>query len=293
MSGFSSVTPNGYQAVSNYPGMGFGGMGTGFGLDALLILLLLGGNGGMWGGRGNWGGPAANAVASDVVLQPAFQSLQNQITNLSGQFNNTQLQESVGNVATQIGMSTQAITQNQDNNTRDTTAGLTAISNTLENTRFTTLTSINDLGRDVLNAGYQANLQNLNSFNILGTAFGTGLNNLNTNILQGFNQNYLATLTGFNGVKDGLCEISKEIAACCCASQKAIQESTQAILNQMSNDKYAELLEKYNAVQASNSNLIQTNILKDNNALQTQTILQHLIPFFGSTATATVARSAV
>jgi hypothetical protein len=47
----------------------------------------------------------------------------------------------------------------------------------------------------------------------------------------------------------------------------------------MGNRAYADLLEKYNASQAANSNLIQTNILKDNNAIQTSTILQHLAPF--------------
>ena len=92
MSGMSSITPAGVQNVSGggygfggFGGYGMGGMGTGFGMDALLILLLLGGQngGGMWGNRGgNCGGPATTAVATDIVMQPAFQSLQNQITNL-------------------------------------------------------------------------------------------------------------------------------------------------------------------------------------------------------------------
>ena len=84
--------------------------------------------------------------------------------------------------------------------------------------------------------------------------------------------------------------LSREMAVCCCEIQKALERSigaskdnTQAILNQMSHDKHADLLEKFNASQAVVSNLMQTNVLKDNNAAQTATILHHLAPFLCGT----------
>ena len=269
MSGYSSVTPNGYQAVANYPGgMGLGGMGTGFGIDALLILLLLGGGNGGLGGWGNRaGGPAATAVTTDVIMQPAFQSLQQQISGLASQFSASQLTEAVSNVSDQVQMSGNQVVQNQGQIRTD-----------LQNGNFQTLTSLNGLNRDITAQNTQLLINDNQQTQLV-----------NGNIVNGFNQQNLATLTGFNGVKDAICAMSREMAECCCETQKSIQASiisakdnTQMILNQMSTDKYAELLEKYNAVQAANSNLIQTNILKDNNAAQTETILRHLVPFFGA-----------
>ena len=293
MSGFSSVTPGGYQSVVS-PGMGIGGMGTGFGIDALLILLLLGGgNGGLggWGGRN--GGPAANAVASDVVLQPAFQSLQNQMSTLQSQFSATQLQESVGNVATQVQMGTQAINQNTDNNARDIATGISGIANTLENTRYTTLTGLNDLGRDTLNASYQANLQALNSFNGLSTSVLNGFNGLTSNFTNQINGLNLSNLTSFQTVNGGINQLSRDMAECCCEIKSTIRDSsdvtrsegaaTRALINdiQMSN-----LQTQLADAKAQVSNLQQTNTLIANNAAQTSTILSHIFPFFGVSGSA-------
>lgn len=286
MSGLSSITPAGVQNVSSYPGMGMGGFGgfggfaggTGFGMDALLILLLMGGQNGMWGGNRGMGGPATAAIASDIVLQPAFQSLQNQITNLQQNISSDTVTGKISDLSAQLCASGRDLANANANNTREVAQLLGTIGTAQAAGNFTTLQSLNEAVRDFTAQNTQNLIQSINQ-----------AQNTNGLITNGFNQNYLSTLTGFNGMKDALCTISREMAECCCETKQAIERSicagkdnTQAILNQMSHDKYAELLEKYNAVQAANSNLIQTNILKDNNAAQTATILQHLVPFFGA-----------
>lgn len=264
--------------------------GHGIGMDALLILLLLGGGNGGFGGFGNRGagGPATIAIASDIVMQPAFQSLQNQISTLSGQFNNSEVQEAINGVSNQLGISTQAITQNQDNNARDTTAAMTAISNALENTRFTTLTSVNDLGRDVLQAGYQANLQNLNSFNVLNTGMLNGFNGLTSNFTNQINGLNLSNLTSFQTVNGGINQLSRDMAECCCEIKSTVRDSidathadgeaTRALINALN---VQNLQTQLADAKAQVSNLNQTNTLIANNASQTTTILTHLLPFLG------------
>jgi hypothetical protein len=287
MSGFSSVTPNGYQAVSNYPAMGgfggyggygMGGMGTGFGMDALLILLLLGGQngGGMWGNRGgNCGGPATTAVATDIVMQPAFQSLQNQITNLQENISSDLITGKIGDLSHQLCASGQNINNTNNANTRELAGSIANLQTAQAAGNFTTLQSINGLQSALTQAATQNLIQGINM-------------NQTTNglITNGFNHSDLQTLTGFTGVQKTLCDISREMERCCCDMKSTVRDSidvnngnTQKILDAMNNRAYADLLEKYNAVQAQNSNLIQTNILKDNNAAQTATILQHLAPF--------------
>lgn len=66
-----------------------GGWGGSNGILGLLALLgvFRGGYGG-WGGYGG-GVAAGSAVADSVVLNPAFQSLENQISNVQSQINTT------------------------------------------------------------------------------------------------------------------------------------------------------------------------------------------------------------
>jgi hypothetical protein len=283
MSGMSSITPAGVQNVSGggYGGFGgFGGygmgMGTGFGMEALLILLLLGGqNGGMWGGRGNCGGPATTAVATDIVMQPAFQSLQNQITNLQENISSDAITGKIGDLSNQLCASGQNINNTNNANTRELAGSIANLQTAQASGNFTTLQSINGLQSALTQAATQNLIQGINMNQVTN-----GL------ISNGFNHSDLQTLTGFNGVQKSLCEISRDMERCCCEMKSTVRDSidvnngnTQKILDAMNNRAYADLLEKYNAVQAQNSNLIQTNILKDNNAAQTATILQHLSPF--------------
>lgn len=271
MSGFSSVTPNGYQAVSNYPGMGFGGIGTGFGIDALLILLLLGGQNGMWGRSGC--GPASNAVATDVVLQPAFQSLQQQIASLQENVSSDVITGKISDLSTQLCTSGQNINNVNNANTRELANSIANLSTATATGNFTTLQSLNSLQ----SALTQQNTQNL----IQGINQNQVTNGLITN---GFNQNYLATLTGFNGIEKSIDAVSREMAKCCCDTQQAIRESicagkdnTQRILDQMAHDRQADLIQQLQDAKNQISDLNQTNALIANNATQTNIILQHLM----------------
>ena len=142
----------------------------------VLGSLLNNNNGGLFGGNNN-GGAATAAVATDIVLNPAFQSLQQQITTLSGQTANNGLHA-------QIEHESQEITTGLDRLDNQLTQGQAEINQNIANVaaaqqsaNFTTLNSINGLGRDFVAQTNQNALQNLNSFN-----------QLNTSTLQGFNQ---------------------------------------------------------------------------------------------------------
>ena len=274
MSGFSSVTPNGYQAVSNFPGMGFGSVGTGFGLDALLILLLLGGQNGMWG-RGN--GPAANAVATDVVMQPAFQSLQQQIASLQENVSSDSITGKIGDLSTQLCASGQNINNTNNANTRELANSIANLSTATATGNFTTLQSLNGLQSALTQAATQNLIQGINQTQIT-----------NSLITNGFNGQTLASMTGFNMVEKSIDTVSREMAKCCCETQQAIRESicagkdnTQRILDQMAHDRHADLLQQLQDAKNQISDLNQTNALIANNASQTNIILQHLAPFCG------------
>lgn len=286
MSGFTAAPPSngGYQSVMT-PGFGgYGmGMGTGMGIESLLILLLLGGNngnrGGLFGNNGNGGSPAATTVATDVVLAPAFQNLQAQISNLSESISSNKLDSKIGASMHQAG----EIARDQSHGTREgfssVAESISDLTTNVATGNFTTLQSLNTLQAASTAQNTQNLIQSLNQSQIT-----------NGIISQGFNQSYLTQLTGVNQLEKSLDGVSREMAECCCAIKSTIRDSidvnnnnTQKILDSMANGRYSDLLEKYNAVQAVNSNLIQTNILKDNNAAQTATILHHLAPFLCGT----------
>ena len=81
------------------------------------LLLLMGGRGGL-GGWGN-GGAAAGAIATDITLNPAFQSLQNQISTLSGQVNNNNVLDQITDGNSQILAGITSVNQNISGTSRD------------------------------------------------------------------------------------------------------------------------------------------------------------------------------
>lgn len=254
---YAGLTPNGFQSVS---GMGGFGMGTGFGMDALLILLLLGGQNGMWGGRGNGASP---------------DTLQNQISNLQQNFSSDEITGKISDLSAQLCASGQNINQTNNANTRELANSVANLSTATATGNFTTLQSLNGLQAALTQAATQNMIQGLNQSQIT--------NGLVTN---GFNGQTLASMTGFNQIDKSIDTISREMAKCCCETQQAIERSicaakdnTQTILSQMSHDRMADLSQQLQDAKNQISDLNQTNALIANNAIQTSTILQHLAPF--------------
>jgi len=275
--GYTGLTPNGFQSVS---GMGGFGGGTGFGMDALLILLLLGGGqGGLGGFGGRNGGPATAAVTTDVVLQPAFQALQGQITNLQENLSADAITGKISDLSTQLCASGQNLNATNNANTRELAGGISNLATATATGNFTTLQSLNGLQAALTQTATQNLIQGLNQSQITN-----GL------VANGFNNQTLATLTGFNATEKSIDVLAREMAKCCCETQQAIERSicagkdnTQTILSQLSHDRMADLTQQLQDAKNQISDLNQTNALIANNAIQTSTILQHLAPFcYGS-----------
>jgi len=225
------------------------GLGGGSGLGAILIGALLG-NGGLFGGN-RWGAgtPAADAAATSVVLNPAFQSLQQQVNNLSSQLSTGDIQDAIGKVSSEIGQ----------------VATAQAAAN------FTTLSSINDLGRDVVTNIHNSDLNHLNSFN-----------NLTTSMLQGFNTNAMQIQNSTNqiisqgtanaaAVAAGFCEISREMATCCCEIKQTVKDdgnATRALINDLNVQNLRDQL-------AAANNKVSNN---EQNQYLLSTILTHVKP---------------
>ena len=208
-------------------GLGIGGGVLGGAVAGALTGMLTGNRGG-WGGN-NWNGggaPATTAVATDIVLNPAFQSIQHQIDSLSGQLGTNTVLEAVRHIDDQVaGYNTN--TQNLIGNVA--TAQATSA--------FTTLQSINDLGRDATAQSNQNALQQVNSFN-----------NLTTTTLQGFNGAAMQVQNVTNQIIGQLQAMAATNAACCCEIKSLIQSDgneTRALINnntiQALRDKNVEL----------------------------------------------------
>jgi len=249
-------------------------------MDALLILLLLGGGqGGLGGFGGRNGGPAANAVTTDVVLQPAFQALQGQITNLQENLSADAITGKISDLSTQLCASGQNLNATNNANTRELAGGISNLATATATGNFTTLQSLNGLQAALTQTATQNLIQGLNQSQITN-----GL------VANGFNNQTLATLTGFNATEKSIDVLAREMAKCCCETQQAIERSicagkdnTQTILSQLSHDRMADLTQQLQDAKNQISDLNQTNALIANNAIQTSTILQHLAPFcYGS-----------
>lgn len=244
-------------------GLGVGGGVLGGLLAGGLAGALLGGRGGLggWGGNGYGNGsPTASAVATDVVLNPAFQSIQHQIDSLSGQVGTNTVLEAVRHIDDQVaGYNTN--TQNLIGNVA--TAQATSA--------FTTLQSINDLGRDVTAQSNQNALQQLNSFNNLTTTTLQGFNNSAMQVQNSTNQIIAQGTANAAAVAAGFCNISKEMAECCCDIKQLIKDDgnlTRALIN---DNTIQALRDKNTELQVAVSNNAQNQYLLN-------TILTHIHP---------------
>lgn len=242
----------------------------GGGIGSLLIgaLLFGGGLGGF--GRGAWGnvgGPAASAVATDIVLNPALTGIQNQISNLS----NTVNQNEISSQIDVLGSSLNSGLANAQNGIRDNAnlylSQSGQIQTSLASGNFTTLSSINGLGRDITAQNNQNSMLNLNSFN-----------QLTTSMLQGFNEIGKDTANSTNQIIAGQTALAAQMAACCCEIKQAISAdgaATRALINDLN---VANLTTQLNDAKNQISNLNQTNTIQNALNAQSATIINHLIP---------------
>jgi len=221
-------------------GVGAGALGGG--AVGLLAGLLLG-NGGFGGGWGNRG-PAADAAATSVVLNPAFQSLQNQISNLNTEVDNNQILAGITSV-----------NQNISGTSRDIGRDIANLSTAAATQNFTTLQSINGLGSSIVAAQTQALINNLQNFNTLQ---GTMVNSTNQ-IIAGQNAQ------------------NATFAECCCSIKNLIQSdgnATRALINDLNVQNLRDQL-------ASANNKVSNN---EQNQYLLSTILTHLHPVVSTAA---------
>jgi len=222
--------------------LGLGGNGIG----ALLIGALLGNGTGLFGGnRWGAGGAAAGAVATDVLLNPAFESLQSQINNLSSQLATGDIQDSISKLSSELGN----------------------VATAQASANFTTLSSINGLGRDLVTNIHQQDLTQLNSFN-----------QLTTTTLQGFNSQAMQVQNATNQIIAQGTAMAAQNAQCCCEIKQTIKDdgnATRALINDLN---VQNLTAQLNDAKNQISNSSQTNALVAAMAQQTNVLLQHLHP---------------
>jgi len=249
-----ALTLDGTTPMPNFGGTGTG-MGSGLAAGAgviggLLLGGLLGnnGNGGLFGGNGN-NGSLATAATTDVVMNPAFQSLQQQITGLSNSLNTGDIQD--------------AISRNQDSVANLATAVATG--------NFTTLNSINSLGRDVVTNIHQQDLQQLNSFNNLTTTTLQGFNSSAMQVQNSTNQIIAQGTANAAAIAAGFCDVEKAMAQCCCEMKGAIAaegSATRALINDLNVQNLRDQLSAAN-------NKVSNN---EQNQYLLNTILTHFHP---------------
>ena len=136
-----------------------------------------------------------------------------------------------------------------------------ALSTAIAASNLTTLQSVNGLGNQIVANNTQGIIQNLNSFNQLGAITQAGFNN--TNMTQ---------LESANDIKTSLAAMSAAQQACCCEILRGQLENTQKILDQNTTFRIQDL-------QIENSNLRQTQVMRDSQDAQTSIILRHLSPY--------------
>jgi len=235
-----ALTLDGALPMIGGTGMGTGsgiGMGAlGGGVAGLLLGGLLSNNGGLFGGNNS----------NDNVQ---YDALQSQINNLSGQLATGDIQDGISRVSAEIGN----------------------VATAQASANFTTLSSINGLGRDLVTNIHQTDLTQLNSFN-----------NLNTTMLQGFNSSAMQIQNSTNqiiaqgtanaaAVAHGFCDISRQMAECCCELKDVVAaegSATRALINDLNVQNLRDQL-------AAANNKVSNN---EQNQYLLSTILAHFPP---------------
>lgn len=152
-------------------------------------------------GYGNGGSLGGYVVGSQEGGQTAgITALQGQVTALAATVNANQIADQMADMQAGISSTIAGVGDTLNNTTRDILSGQGQIRNDITNGNFQTLNSINGLGRDVTAQANNNALQQLNSFNVLGTNINQGFNALNNTTQQGFNTLGNATQQGFNNL---------------------------------------------------------------------------------------------
>ena len=233
----------------------------------------MGGNG-TWGGRGGYGvgspvGVADLAVDSNMLGRMA--GVEAGIANISSNQSSDRVLSELESIENQISTDSAQIGSLISMNARDAASGIGAINTNIANGNFTTLSSINALGRDFTTIQTQGIIQALNTANLT-----------NSVIQSGFNEIGRDTTNATNQIIMGQNAISQNMAECCCAIKSTINadgDATRALINDIRlADLQTQLVDAKN--QISNSN--QTNALVAAMASQTNVILSHIRPFVSS-----------
>lgn len=230
-------------------GGGYGGFGTGAGLGAGALGLLFGAllNGGLGGlGGANGLNTAINANQSGEIA-----GLQAGIASLQASGNTNSVIEKV-------------------DGTQDLVSSL---STAQANANFTTLQSINSLGRDITDKQTQGIIQALNTANVS-----------NGIMQQGFNEIGRDTANATNQLIMGQNAMSAQLAACCCSIEKSILADGSATRALITQNRMDDLQAQLNDAKNSISNSNQTNALVGAMSAQTNTILQHIPVLLSRTA---------
>lgn len=234
------------DGTTTLPMMGGGlGTGSGVGLGAvgggvagLLLGGLLGSNGnGLFGGGNN---NASNAQ---------FEAIQTQISGLQGQMNSAGMHSEINELENQLSAANIANLQGIAANALAYTNGNAAIQTSLANGNFTTLNSINGLGRDITAANTQALINTIQNFNTV-----------NSNITNTSNQ----IIAGQNA-------IASQMASCCCEIKGTIMAegaATRALINDLNVQSLRDQLSAAN-------NKVSNN---EQNQYLLSTILTHIKP---------------
>jgi len=210
----------------------FGGSGAGLGVGGgVLGGLLAGGIGGALAGslfNRNGNGFGGNGGGGDI----AYDALQTQIQTLQGQVGANDLRNELESVENTFATISSGQTAANAANFNAVGAQIGMVQTAQAANNFTTLQSINDLGRDITASNTQALI----------------------NSIQNFNQVQLSQQTATNQIISNLTAMSAANAECCCDIKQLIQSDgnlTRALINdntiQALRDKNAEL-----AVEVSN-----------------------------------------
>lgn len=133
---------------------------------------------------------------------------------------------------------------------------------------FTTLTSINGLGRDVISGLNQAQLQTLNSFN-----------GVLINTQQGFNAQAMQAARDASAIQTTLQQMAMVNAQCCCDIKKAICDDGQATRALINDIRLAELQTELADAKNSLSNANQTLAFDAKMSAMASSIIMHLKPY--------------
>lgn len=117
---------------------------------------------------------------------------------------------------------------------------------------------------------------------------------LNNTIQAGFNATQMGMMQGFNGVERGFCDISHQLATCCCENReaiaqvrydmatqacdtrRAIQDSTRSIMDFLTQDKISTLTAENQALKFAASQAQQNAFITANQDAQTAEIIRRL-----------------